>query len=127
MRFSMVASRFIYRPSRITPPKFCANPRAVVLACTSAKSNLGCWARAGTIASMLSAAIFFILDFLSLSLPDLQLDGPRHRVYIGIIVFINTRLKCFRSDRIFGAQSIVHRNRVAGGDGVEVQNGLGRR
>src|SRR4051812_40818666 len=69
MRLSIVASRLIYRPSRITPPVFWANQKAVLLTWTSASSNFGCWATAGKleskIASELREAILFIVELLN--------------------------------------------------------------
>src|SRR5215471_20553521 len=58
----MVTSRFTYRPARSTPPKFCANPRAVGLTRTSAASNLDSCADRNIVVSEPSKRSFFILD-----------------------------------------------------------------
>src|SRR5215471_5715076 len=58
---SMVTSRLTYFPARRTPPKFCAAPREVLLECTSANSNFGCWQIATPAAHKPTTTIFFII------------------------------------------------------------------
>ena len=57
----MVTSRLTYFPARSTPPKFCAALREVLLECTSANSNFGCWQIATPAAHKPTTTIFFII------------------------------------------------------------------
>src|SRR5439155_26112864 len=59
-----------------------------------------------------------------LTLAHLKLCRARQRVYLGVIVFVHTRLERPRPDRILGAQSKAQHNRVSRSNRIEVENGL---
>src|SRR5208282_718719 len=62
-----------------------------------------------------------------LALVHLQLHRLRNRSHLGIIVLIDSRLKCPRTDWILGPQAELHCDRVSRSERVEVEDGLRRR
>src|SRR5882757_6016834 len=78
---SMVTSRLTYFPARSTPPKFCAALREVLLECTSANSNFGCWQIATPAAHKPTTTIFFIIPSNVLLIRRRPLDPVNHQLH----------------------------------------------
>jgi len=60
------------------------------------------------------------------ALSDFELRGPGGCGHIRVVIFVDTRGEGAGTDGILGAQAVAERNCIAGRDGIEVQNGLGR-
>src|SRR5262249_24877755 len=76
---SMVTSRLTYFPARRTPPKFCAALGEVLLECTSANSNFGCWQIATPAAQKPTTTVFFIIPPTRLLIRQRPLDPVYHQ------------------------------------------------